>query len=308
MVEGGRVMRGRGHGLFHDLRHPVLRWGYIFVIPGLISYLLFTLYPAARSFLQSLHSIRNTSAPWTFTGLENYRTVFSDKVFWQALFNSFAYVLMTVPLGTAISLVIAIALHGIRRFKGFFRALYFIPSVAGVISMGIVFTWMYEPYSGLINLVLSWLGVTGVTWLRDKNLVLPSIAAMTIWRTMGYSVVIILAGLMAIPSDYYEAAQLDGASAFRRHISITLPLVAPTLSFIVINNLIQDMQAFSEIFVMTGGGPGFASTTTGFRIYQEAFLYFNFGKASAIAVVLLLVMLFITILQLRLLDRKNPDL
>ena len=303
----GMRTKGLRRDLFRDLRHPVLRWGYIFVIPGLLSYLLFTLYPALRSLTQSLYNIRSTGAAWTFTGLGNYQAVFSDKVFWGALRNTFTYVLMTVPLGTLVSLVTAIALHSVRRWKGFFRSLYFIPSVAGVISMGIVFTWMYEPYSGLINLLLSKVGITGITWLRDSRLVLPSIAAMTIWRTMGYSVVIILAGLMAIPSEYYEAAEIDGASAFRRHISITLPLVTPTLSFIIINNLIQDMQAFSEVFVMTGGGPGFSSTTVGFRIYQEAFLFFNFGKASAIAIVLLIIMLFITVVQLRLLDRKNAE-
>ena len=298
-------MKGMKTGLFHDLRHPVLRWGYIFVIPGLLSYLLFTLYPALRSVLQSLNNIRSTSVAWTFTGLSNYRDIFGSDIFWVALKNTFAYVLMTIPVGTFISLVVAIALHGIGRFKGFFRALFFIPSVAGVISMGIVFTWMYEPYSGLINLLLSKVGISGLGWLRDKNLVLPSIAAMTIWRTMGYSVVILLAGLLAIPKDYFEAAELDGASMIQRHVGITLPLLAPTLFFVIINNSIQDLQAFSEVFVMTGGGPGFASNTVGFRIYQEAFLFFDFGKASAIAVVLLLIILAITVLQLRLLDRRT---
>jgi len=294
-------------GILNDLRHPVLKWGYIFAIPGIVSYLLFTFYPALRSFAQSLHNIRGTSVAWTFIGPENYKSLFMDKIFWGSLKNTFAYVLLTVPIGTFISLVIAIALNGIGRFKGFFRALFFIPSVAGVISMGIVFTWMYEPYSGLINLLLSKIGITGITWLRDKNLVLPSIAAMTIWRTMGYSVVIILAGLMSIPKDFYEAAEIDGASILRRHLSITLPLVSPTLFFIIINNSIQDLQAFSEVFVMTGGGPGYASTTVGFRIYQEAFLYFNFGKASAVAVVLLLIMLSITVVQLRIMDRKTQS-
>lgn len=292
-------------GILRDLRHPVLKWGYIFALPGILSYLLFTLYPALRSLAQSMNNIRGAGSEWSFIGLDNYRALFGDKIFWASLQNTFAYVLMTVPVGTLVSLITAIALHGIEKYKGFFRSLYFIPSVAGVISMGIVFTWMYEPYSGLINLLLSKAGITGITWLRDKHLALPSIAAMTIWRTMGYSVVIILAGLTAIPRDFYEAAELDGASLIRRHISVTLPLVAPTLIFVVINNSIQDLQAFSEVFVMTGGGPGYASTTVGFRIYQEAFLYFNFGKASAVAVVLLFIMLFITVAQLRLLDKKT---
>jgi multiple sugar transport system permease protein len=226
-------------------------------------------------------------------------------VFWGSFRNTFTYVFLTVPIGTLLSFLIAVTLHSVERFKGFFRALYFIPSVAGVVSMGIVFTWMYEPYSGLLNLILSKIGITGLKWLRDRNLAIPSIAAMTIWRTMGYSVVIILAGLMAIPKEYYEAAEIDGVSSIRKHFSITIPLVAPTLLFIVINNSIQDLQVFNEIFVMTGGGPGYASTTVGFRIYQEAFLYFNFGKSSAIAVVLLVIILGITILQLKTLDKRS---
>lgn len=302
----GKVTRMKNKsGIFRDFYHPVARWGYMFVIPGLLSYLLFTFYPALRSLLLSFSSARSSGAEWAFIGWENYREIFHDKVFWGALKNTFYYVLLTIPFGTFISFVVAVALHGIGKYKGFFRALYFIPSVAGVISIGIVFTWIYEPYSGLLNLILSKLGITGLTWLRDKNLAIPSIAAMTIWRTMGYSVVIILAGLMAISKDYYEAAEIDGASLVRRHVSITLPLVAPTLFFIIVNNSIQDLQVFSEIFVMTGGGPGFASTTVGFRIYQESFLFFNFGKASAVAVVLLLIIMTITVFQLRLIDRKT---
>jgi multiple sugar transport system permease protein len=292
-------------GFLYSFRHPILRWGYIFVIPGLLSYFLFTLYPTLRSVFQSLISIRISGGEWAFAGLENYMEIFRDSIFWVSLRNTLCYVLLTVPLGTMISFVVAVALHSIVKYKGFFRALYFIPSVAGVISMGIVFTWIYEPYSGLLNLILSTIGITGITWLRDPVLVLPSIAGMTIWRVMGYSVVIILAGLMAIPRDYYEAAEIDGASLFYKHIFITIPLAAPTIMFILINNSIQDLQVFSEIFVMTGGGPGYASTTVGFRIYQEAFLYFNFGKASAIAIVLLFIILCITFFQLRMIDRKT---
>ena len=298
-------MKTRGYGFLHDIRHPVLRWGYIFVIPGLVSYFLFTTYPAARAIIQSLHLIRGIRNPWVLAGLENYRQIAADRVFWKALGNTFQYVLMTVPIGTLFSLAVAICLNSIRRFNGFFRALYFIPSIAGVITMGIVFTWIYEPYSGLLNMVLSRLGLPTFGWLRDMKMALPSIAAMTVWRTMGYNVVILLAGLLAIPAEYYESAQIDGAGALRRHLSISLPLVAPTLMFVVINNTILDMQMFSETFVMTGGGPGQATTTVGFRIYQEAFLFFNFGKASGIAVILLVIILLITIVQLRFLESKT---
>jgi len=292
-------------GFWRDLTHPVLRWGYVFVIPGVLSYLLFTLYPTARGFVQSLYMIRGANNPWIFKGFQNYLEIFGDKIFWDSLGSTFYYVLLTVPLGTFLSLILAVALNSIGRFRGFFRGLFFMPSVAGVVAMGIVFTWMYEPYSGVINLVLSWVGLPPLNWLRDLNLALPSIAAMTVWRTTGYNVVIFLAGLLAIPPDFYEAADIDGASPARKLFRITVPLVAPSLWFVVINNTIRDLQVFSEIFVTTGGGPGHATTTVGFRVYQYAFLYLSFGKASANALILLAIILIVTLLQLRFFEQRT---
>jgi len=292
-------------GFLHDLTHPILRWGYIFVIPGLLSYLLFTFYPTIRCLVQSLYMIRSANNPWVYKGLGNYAAVFKDKIFWDSLGNTFAYVVMTVPAGTAASLLIAVVLNSIVKMRGFFRALYFVPSVSGVIAMGIVFTWMYDPYSGMLNLILSGLGLPTFNWLRDHHMALPSIAAMTVWRTLGYNVVIFLAGLLAIPLDYYEAAGIDGASPVQKLFRITIPLIAPSLWFVIINNTIRDLQVFSEVFVMTGGGPGHATTTVGFRVYQYAFLYLSFGQASANALILLLIILVITILQFRLFEERT---
>jgi ABC-type sugar transport system permease subunit len=164
---------------------------------------------------------------------------------------------------------------------------------------------MYEPYSGLLNLILSKLGLRGLGWLRDRHLALPSIAAMTVWRTMGYNVVILLAGLLAIPRDFYEAADIDGAGFLTKHFRITIPLLAPAIWFIVIDNSIRDLKVFSEVFVMTGGGPGHATTTIGFRVYQNAFNYLSFGKASANAIILLLIILVVTIIQFRFFEEKT---
>jgi multiple sugar transport system permease protein len=144
-----------------------------------------------------------------------------------------------------------------------------------------------------------------LNWLRDMNLALPSIAAMTVWRTMGYNVVIFLAGLLAIPADYYEAADIDGAGGARKLFRITIPLVAPSMWFVIINSTIRDLQVFSEVFVTTGGGPGHATTTVGFRVYQQAFLYLSFGKASANALILLAIILVITVMQLRFFEERT---
>jgi multiple sugar transport system permease protein len=289
----------------HDIRHPMLRWGYIFVLPGLLSYLLFTFYPTLRSLIQSFHRIRGPGNPWIFNGVANYAEIFQDTIFWAALKNTFVYVLMTIPIGTVLSLLIAVALNSIVRGRGLFRALYFIPSVAGVIAVGVVFNWLYEPYLGVLNLMLSKLGLPRLNWLRDLKLALPSIAIMNIWQTLGYNVVIFLAGLLAIPADLYEAADIDGAGSVRKLLRITVPLVAPSLWFVVINNTIRNLQVFSEIFVTTGGGPGHATTTVGFRVYQYAFLYLSFGKASANVIILMAIILFVTILQLRFFERRT---
>lgn len=290
------------------MRDPVLKWGYYFAVPGMLSYLLFSLYPTLRTFYQSFFLIRGASNPWVFNNIVNYREIVSDKIFWDSLLNTFSYVLMTVPIGTIISLIVAIVLSNINKFRGLFRALFFIPSVVGLIVVGIIFSWMYEPYNGLLNLLFSKVGLGPFSWLRDMDTALASIAGMTVWRVIGYNVVILMAGILTIPKTYYEAADIDGVSYIRKHLSITIPLITPTLTFVMINNTIRDLQVFSEIFIMTGGGPGHSTTTIGYRIYQNAFLYLSFGKAAANATVLMVIIITITVLQLKYLNRKEHSL
>ena len=286
-------------------RKTFARWGFIFVLPGLISYSLFSLYPLISSLVQSFHYIRGAKSEWRFILFTNYADALTNSDFWHSMGVTFSYVLMTVPLGVLISLVVAITLSTVRKNQGFLRALYFIPSVAGIVVIGIIFTWMYEPYNGLLNMVFEKFGMGPFLWLRGKESALPSIAAMTIWRTMGYNVVILMAGILTIPASLYESAEIDGVGILRKHISITIPLTLPTITFVVIYNTIQNLQMFSEIFVMTGGGPGFATTTIGYRIYQEAFLFMKFGKAAANVVILMIIIVFITLIQLKLLNKRE---
>lgn len=275
------------------------------MIPGLLSYLLFTAYPLLSTVWQSLHLIRGATNPWRFVGLSNFRQILSDEIFWGSLWTTLKYVLMTVPTGVVLSYVVASMLQSIVAMRGLFRSIFFIPSVAGVVVIGIVFGWLYEPYNGLLNIMLSGVGLPIVTWTRSTELALPSIAMMTVWRTLGYNVVIVLAALTTVPRHYYEAAEIDGVGLFRRHLSITIPLIAPTLTFVLIYNTIQNMQVFTEIFIMTGGGPGRSTTTIGYRIFQNAFIFTDFGSAGANAVVLLIIVFLITIIQLRLTTRSE---
>lgn len=281
------------------------RWGLIFVLPGLVSYALFSLYPLASSIIQSFHYIRGAGNPWRFILFDNYKEILGSDEFWKSLGITLLYVLMTVPLGALLSFIIAIALTGINRYRGFLRALYFLPSVAGIIVVGIIFTWMYEPYNGILNIVLGEIGMGPFLWLRGANSALASIAVMTIWRTLGYNVVILIAGVLSVPKAFYDAAEIDGVGTIKKHISITLPLCLPTIIFVLIYNSIRNLQVFAEIFVMTGGGPGFATTTIGYRIYREAFLFLSFGKAAANTVILMLFIVVFTLLQLKLLNQRK---
>lgn len=282
-----------------------MRWGYIFALPGLLSYFLFTAYPLVSTVWQSLHLIRGAANPWRFVGLSNYKAIFDDDIFWSSLWITLKYVLMTVPTGVFLAYMVSDMLGSIIRFRGFFRSLFFIPSVAGVVVIGIVFGWLYEPYNGLLNMVLSGVGLPRLNWIRDMTLALPSIALMTVWRTLGYNVVIVLSALLTVPRDYYEAAEMDGVGTLRRHLSITVPLIAPTLVFVFIYNTIQNMQVFTEVFILTGGGPGHSTTTIGYRIFQNAFIFSDFGTAGANAVVLLIIVFLITMIQLRLTVRSE---
>lgn len=281
------------------------KWGLIFVLPGLLSYLFFSFYPLMSSIVQSFHYIRGAGNPWRFVFLENYKTIVTDGDFWNSLLVTFGYVLLTVPAGTLIAFTVALAITGIRRYRSFLRALYFLPSVAGIIVIGIIFTWMYEPYNGLLNMLFEKIGLGPFLWLRGKGTALISIAIMTIWRTLGYNIVILMAGILSIPGTFYDAAEMDGVGILRKHLSITLPLTLPTITFVVIYNSILNLQVFAEVFVMTGGGPGVATTTIGFRIYREAFLFLSFGRAAANAVALMLIIVGITLIQTRILNQRE---
>ncbi|MHC1692650.1 MAG: carbohydrate ABC transporter permease [Sphaerochaetaceae bacterium] len=287
------------------LNAEMRRAGLFFVLPGLIAFAFFSFYPLISNAIQSFYYIRGAGNPWRFIAFENYIEVLSSSDFWYSLWVTFLYVLLTVPIGTLLSLIVAIAITGLKSSKGFIRALYFLPSVAGTVVISIIFSWIYEPYNGLLNLLFERIGLGPFLWLRGKNSALISIAMMTIWRTLGYNVVILMAGVLAIPRSLYESAELDGFTNFKKHIYITIPLCMPTITFVFIYNSIQNLQMFTESFVMTGGGPGFATRTIGFGIYQEAFLYSKFGKASACAVCLMVIIVGITMLQLKYFNKQE---
>ena len=283
-------------------------WAYAFIAIPLLFFLAIRIGPTLYAFWMSLHQWDPIALERPFIGLDNYRAMLEDDVFWKAMRNTWIYVLVGVPAGLVLSLAIALGLQRMIRYTGFFRVLYFLPYITSLVAVSWVWRWMYMP-NGLFNEVL---GVVGLSsrFLGSPDAAIYAIIATTVWHGLGFQVVIFLAGLESIPQDYLEAASLDGASAWQRLTGIVLPLLNPTIVFLVVTGVISNLQVFTQIRNMSTGGTGGPLNSTisiVLYVYQQAFqsLPSKMGYASAMTVVLFLMILLITIVQLRLLQRDT---
>lgn len=271
--------------------------------PWVIAFGLFGLYPFAFSLIASFTDyspIRPDDAQ--FVGVANYARALSDGQFWNALGNTAFFVVGTIPFTTALALALALAVQPAFRGRTVFRVGFFVPSVVSVVVLALIFKGLYAP-NGTLNTILDFVGLPTPSWLLDPNTALPAIMAMDVWSASGYYMVIFLAGLEAIPRDLYEAAKIEGAGWWDSFRMITLPLLRPTLLFVLIVNTVRSLQIFTEVFVMTSGGPLNRTTTIVYYLYEEAFYKFNLGYASAVAYLLLLVTLAIAWVQMRVVGR-----
>lgn len=273
-------------------------WAWGMLSPTLAGLLLFLwgplLYAVALGFYQW-----DILTPKVFVGADNYIKLFHDPMFYHSLKITCYYVLLFVPATVAVSLVLAVLLNRIR-FAVFFRTLFFMPSVSMSVATSLVWLLIYNPQYGLINSVLDLFGWQKPGWIYDPLLVVPSITLMALWSGAGYNAIFYLAALQNIPSDVYEAAEIDGAVSWRKLWYITVPLVSPTTFFLLIVNLIGSFQAFDTFYVMTKGGPGDSSTTLLYYIYENAFRSYNIGYASSLSTVLFVIIILITIFQFQL--------
>ena len=276
-----------------------LLWALAFLLPNLLAFVGFTVGPM-------LFSLGMTVMDWPllkpprFNGTDNFARLVDDDVFWQAFGNTFRYVVMYVPLVTVCAFFLAVLLD--RKLRGitWYRTVFFLPSVALFVSIAMLWSWLYDPNSGVINyLVAVLLGVDPPKWLSSPAWALPSIVAMNVWRQAGYYSLIFLAGLQSIPDELHEAAEVDGANGLQRLRYLTIPLIFPTTFFVVITSLIAAFQLFGEAFVMTKGGPGYATTTLVFYVYRMGFESFRMGYAALIAWVLFAVIFVVTLVQWR---------
>lgn len=289
-----------------NLYRKEMIYGFLFVLPPVIGFAVFGLFPA-------LYSIYGAFTDWDglgrmdFIGLANFRDIFQDEQFFKAAYNTF-FLMIGIPIGLALALLLALALN--RGIPGTttFRVIYYIPVISSLAAISILWSWAYNGDFGLVNQFLELLGVEGPNWLSDKTTVKPALILMMVWKNLGYTMLLYLAALQSVPKDYYEAAQIDGASSFQSLWRITWPMLKPVTFFIVVTNIIGGSQIFTEINIMTPtGGPEYSSATIVFYVWQKAFGNLQMGYASAMAVILGLFIFVVTLIQFRMNERTSRD-
>lgn len=278
---------------------------YAFVAPVLILATLFYFVPIAQTIHLSLHKwLIMTGREPEWVGLENYRQMLMDRRFRMSFRNTWVFALGVVPLGVAISLALALLLDMNLRFRAAFRAIVFLPVILPMVVVAMVWGFLFSAYGGVFNQMLEWLGYAPVRWLSLPSTAMDAVIATSLWKSVGFNMVVFLAGLQSIPREFHEAAAVDGAGALQRFWFVTLPLLRPTVLFATVIATIGSFQVFTQVFVMTQGGPAFSTSTLVYYIYHTAFENFRMGYASAIAVVLFLILLGLTTLQLWLLRSR----
>ncbi|WP_324715848.1 sugar ABC transporter permease [Carboxydochorda subterranea] len=278
-------------------RQAFIGWAFILPVAGVFA--TFSVYPTLYSLYMSFFKWRLLGGADGWVGLSNYIRALQDGVFLASLKNVFYYAL-SVPGRLAVGLVLALLLNRAFHGRNFWRTVYFMPYVTSWVVAATVWKWLYQP-DGLINVLLGFFGIGPFLWLGDARLAMPSIILMSIWKTAGFDMVVYLAALASIPREYYEAASIDGASAWSTFRHITLPLLAPTTLFLLVVGVISAMQLFTQPFIMTGGGPGRATIAPVQYIYENAFKYYDMGYAAALGYVLFTIILALTLVQMRVL-------
>lgn len=272
------------------------RWGWAFIIPTMLGLIILNIIPIFQTIYKSFFKTGDFGRENIFVGLENYQTMFADSQVWQALINTIKYAIVEVPFSIAISLVLAVLLNRKMKGRSVYRTIFFLPMVAAPAAVAMVWRWLFNADFGLINHVFG----VHVNWVSDPNIAIFSIAVIGIWSIIGYNMVLFLAGLQEVPGDYYEAADIDGASGVRQFFSITLPLISPTIFFVLVTRVIGALQVFDLIFmVMDKSNPALIKTQSlVYLFYEYSFRQKNQGYGSAIVVLLLVVIMIVTVFQM----------
>lgn len=275
-------------------------WGWLFILPTMVGLVILNIIPIFQTIYQSFFKTGAFGRGYVFVGLKNYKRLLADEAVWQALINTIKYAIVEVPFSIAIALVIAVLLNAKMRGRSVYRAIYFLPMVVAPAAVSMVWKWLFNTEFGLLNHILESIRLNPIAWLSDPKIAIYSLAVVGIWSVIGYNMVLFLAGLQEIPRDYYEAAQIDGANAVQQFFKITVPLISPTMFFIVVTRVIASMQIFDSIFMMINtSSPALKkSQSLVYLFYRYAFVENNKGYGSAIVVLLLLVIMIITVIQM----------
>lgn len=284
------------------------RAGYIFLLPSLTILLIFVFWPIVQAFILSLQKWQFGSTDITWVGLQNYTRLFQDNRFWNALRNTIGYTIGTVPAGLTISLLLAVGLNQKLPLRAFLRASFFLPVIGSFAIIAIIWSFLLNPEIGLLSYWLRLIGLPPVNWLRDVRYAMLMIIIVSIWKNIGFNMVIFLAGLQGIPDVYYEAARVDGANLWGRFRHVTLPLLRPTFIFVLVISVISSFQVFDQVYVMTpGGGPLFSTDTLVSYIFYRGVQLADISYSASIGVVLFLIVFVLTLIQLRVLRFRELD-
>ncbi|TLD96336.1 sugar ABC transporter permease [Helicobacter jaachi] len=277
---------------------------FCFVSPAFILMMLFLILPILSVVVLSFTDWQLGNTDFKFIGFDNYVAMFKDDVFFTSLKNTLIYVGLVLPISVLGGLFIALLIESRASGKAFYRTVFFLPVMATLIAMSIVWEYILHPDIGILNKILALFGVQGSNWLANRDTVLYVLAGIGIWQQLGYNMVLFTAGLMAIPSHLYDAAKIDGIEGFAQFRLITWPLLGPMLLFVVIITSIKAFQVFDTVSVLTLGGPNHASDVMLFTIYQEAFMFFRTSYAAAISVVFLFFIMVLTLIKIKFLDKR----
>lgn len=275
------------------------KWGYIFISVAMAVFLVFTVYPLISAFLISFQKFKPLGSEWV--GLENYKALLKDELFFKSIVNTTIYTIGAVPVNLFISFGIALLMFPLsKKLQTMFKAIYYLPSVASGVTMSLVWLWIFDPLpAGLLNRLVALFGIPNQNWLGSTKTAMLSLLLMTWLGNHGKSIIIYVAALGGIPDSLFEVADIEGASFLKKVRYIIFPLLKPTTLFLTVTGVIGSFQVFMNAYLMTSGGPNNATTMIGLLIFRNAFTYFNFGVASAQALVLTLIIVVISVLQFK---------
>ncbi len=278
---------------------------YLFILPHYLFFLVFLLYPIFRGVQISLYDWKIMLTEQEFIGTANYQALMNDSVFWEVLENTSYFMVLTVVMNVVLALLVATALKQSFYGSNLLRVLFYAPAILSVSVLGIIGIRIWDTQLGIVNYFLTTLlGLPRISWLGEPSLVIPALSLTTVWWTFGFPMLIFLAGLQNIPEALYEAAKIDGAGRIQTFRHITIPLIMPTMLFVVVTQFIAHMQVFAQPYIITAGGPGNASRTVVMYLYETAWKFFRFGYASAISVVLAGIMIVVTIVLFSTMRRR----